>query len=123
MKNFKEISETLALFNNVTLSKACWMIILKSLELPTGSIRFWKSFRTSLVIHGRKYATYTLIDMCESTFRKIWNNYCEENRESVKKVRDKKKKTNPWKIKKPYYVNPDGTVTFVDNFYNKEYNW
>lgn len=91
MNKVQEIAKHLSMFNNKTLTKSQWEIVLKGCGCPKSAF-FWKAIRESNLIKYNK--AYTLIDINDDSFNIIWNNYCTENRASVKKSYDKQKAYN-----------------------------
>lgn len=79
----KDIVEKLSQFNNLSFTKKQWDIILKGCGCPK-STHFWtalckKNFQKS-------HRVYTLININSESFSIIWEDYCLNNRASVKKA-------------------------------------
>ena len=91
MNKVQEIAKHLSMFNNKTLTKTQWEIVLKGCGCPKSTL-FWKCIRDNNLIKYNK--AYTLIDINEESFDIVWSNYCSTNRASVKKSYDKQKAYN-----------------------------
>lgn len=88
MNNQKLLANNLSLFNNRTFTKKQWEIIFKGCGCPK-STYFWKALRDN---NMEKYQlSYTLRDINTESFNKVWEEYCNYNRNSVKKHYDKVK--------------------------------
>ena len=94
----EQIVEKLVLFNNTTLNRAQWDYILKSAGAPKNQF-FWKALRDNCLFKNPGN-TYTLQSLNSETFNKVWDEYCVNNRKSVKKVYDKKKAKKEFEEKK-----------------------
>lgn len=84
----QKIAKNLSQFNNISLTKSQWEIILKGCGCPK-SPHLWTALRdNNLSKQGR---IYTLIDLNTETFNKVWEVYTLKNREFVKKSYTKAK--------------------------------
>ena len=72
MNKVQEIAKHLSMFNNKTLTKTQWEIVLKGCGCPKSAF-FWKAIRERNLIKYNK--AYTLIDINDDSFNIIWNNY------------------------------------------------
>lgn len=88
MIKLQEIVESLSQFNNVKLSKKQWDIVLKGCGCPKSSL-FWYALREHNL--SKEDRLYTLLNINEESFNKVWENYCIANRASAKKTYDKNK--------------------------------
>lgn len=84
----KDIVERLSLFNNISLSKRQWEIVLKGCGCPKSTI-FWTALRRNNL--QRIERLYTLLDINKESFNTVWTYYCELNNSSSKKSYLKKK--------------------------------
>lgn len=87
----EQILKNLMLFNNTIASKAEWNIIFRGCGCPKNTY-FWKSMRDNDLLHLLRNGFYTLRNVDPETFQNVWNEYCVNNRASVKRVYDKKKR-------------------------------
>ena len=76
-------------FNGLTFNKKQWETILKGCGAPK-SFRFWSALRKSVMVkvQNNVYRLH-ITSMCE--IEQAWNEYCTNNRASVKEVYYKKK--------------------------------
>lgn len=111
------IFETLSVFNNVTLTKSQWLIIMKAAGCPK-SAHLWKAFR-NYVLEKTGYNFYTLRGLSVELLEIIWNEYSTVNRANVKKSFNKKKRIAAARkpiTPKRYAVNLDGTVILFNDY-------
>ncbi len=88
MTNHQSIVERLSQFNNISLTKKQWEIILKGCGCPI-SAHFWTALRqNNLVKHQR---IYTLVDIDIHSYAIILDKYTTANRECVKRSYNKAK--------------------------------
>ena len=85
----QEISEKLAIFNNISLSKRQWDIILPACGCPKTS-HFWTALRKLGFMRKEKHNCYTLIDMNLEALNNTWELYLTYNRYNVNKSHKKK---------------------------------
>ena len=113
MTNQETIVEKLSQINNVSITKKQWDIVLKGCSCPK-STYFWAALRQNNLIKNNNI--YTLVDIDYCSFLIIWEQYCINNRESVKrayykaKAKEKaKKRSTLFKGFTLYMIN--GTLT------------
>lgn len=83
------IFNNLVLFNNSIATKREWEIILKGCGAPKNTY-FWSALREHCLFKYNR--VYKLQDLNLEVFETIWNQYCQNNREKVRKSNDKKKR-------------------------------
>lgn len=117
------IFKTLSVFNNVTLTKSQWLIIMEAAGCPKSS-HLWRAFR-KYVLEKTGWNFYTLRGLSEELLEIIWKEYSIINRANVKKSFYKKKARKERNklaaerkayIPKRYVINPDGTITLFDDY-------
>ena len=84
----KTIVEKLSQFNNMSLTKKQWGIILKGCGCPK-SEHFWRALREHSLQKNNR--VFTLTDMTTESFKTVWNTYCKINRAGALKTYYKKK--------------------------------
>lgn len=89
------IFHNLVAFNGLMLTKRQWEIILKGCGCPK-SHRFWRALRNR-VLHRIQNSLYMLHISSVSEIEEAWDEYCIDNRLSVKAAYYKKKESsNSW---------------------------
>lgn len=83
--------EKLQLFQNITLSKQQWEVILKGCDFPKSTL-LWTVLRESILVKLDSYPLYTLISTTKEKIEKAINKYKELNNQCVKAYYNKKKK-------------------------------
>ena len=122
----EKIFQILSEFENVTLRKSQWLIIMKAAGCPK-SMFLWEAFRNIVLERSGYY--YTMRGLTFNVLCSIWNEYNRKNRESVKKVYDKKKEQKKFEERKKiaqakaaearnrkYAINPDGTIVLFSDY-------
>ena len=91
MKAISYNIEKLQLFQNITLSKQQWEVILKGCDFPKSTL-LWTVLRESILVKLDSYPLYTLISTTKEEIEKAINKYKELNNQCVKAYYNKKKK-------------------------------
>lgn len=91
MKAISYNIEKLQLFQNITLSKQQWEVILKGCDFPKSTL-LWTVLRESILVKLDSYPLYTLISTTKEEIEKAVNKYKELNNQCVKAYYNKKKK-------------------------------
>ena len=91
MKAISYNIEKLQLFQNITLSKQQWEVILKGCDFPKSTL-LWAVLRESILVKLDSYPLYTLISTTKEEIEKAINKYKELNNQCVKAYYNKKKK-------------------------------
>lgn len=91
MKAISYNIEKLQLFQNITLSKQQWEVILKGCDFPKSTL-LWTVLRESILVKLDSYPLYTLISTTKEEIEKAINKYKELNNQCVKAHYNKKKK-------------------------------
>ena len=91
MKAISYNIEKLQLFQNITLSKQQWEVILKGCDFPKSTL-LWTVLRESILVKLDSYPLYTLISTTKEEIEKAVNKYKELNNQCAKAYYNKKKK-------------------------------
>lgn len=92
MANLQIIVERLSQFNNMSFTKKQWEIILNGCGCPK-SCHFWAALRENNLkrLPKRTSREFILVDIDSDTLNTIWEQYCNANRNAVKKAYNKAK--------------------------------
>lgn len=91
MVNITEITEKLQLFQNLTLTKPQWEVILKGCNFPK-STHIWSALRELILLKQGTYPLYTLTTINEELVEQVISRYKEMNCSYAKAYYSKKRK-------------------------------
>lgn len=90
MMDIKALTTKLQLFQNLTLTRPQWKVILEGCNFPK-SEHLWTALRESILIKLDDYPIYTLTTITKETVEKVINRYKEINCTYAKAYYNKKK--------------------------------
>ena len=129
-----KIFQTLSVFNNVTLTKSQWTIIMTAAGINLNSY-LWKAFCT-VILEKNKWS-FTLRGLSMETLKEVYTEYSSLMRKNNQKAYDKKKqkeweekareaarkreaekkaKKQALSLNRPMVFNPDGTVAPLEEY-------
>ena len=130
----EKIFQTLSVFNNVTLTKSQWTIIMTAAGINLNNM-LWKAF-CNIVLEKNKW-NFTLRGLSMETLKDVYAEYTSimrgysqksynKKKENVRKEQEAKAKEEARKraeamrmkivLKRNYVFNPDGTVAPIEEY-------